>query len=310
MEETNSQQLHERELTVMFADIVGSTRLYDRLGDIEARFVIAQSLDVATNLVSQHSGKVMKSSGDDIMCTFDDADAALQAASDIQHNFLDKMIFNDVVVSFHIGVHTGSGIVTDNDIFGDTVNVAARLTDAAKSGQILASESTVHNLSTGLKNMARRYDSVRVKGKREKVEMYDFVWNTTGEETGLIEFLGWSNSSATLELMVQERTLSIPPESTSIFLGRDEKVGMKVDGNMVSRKHAVVDYRHGKFVLRDQSTNGTYVKIGDGEEVFIKNEEFPLSASGIISLGKMIDDRPELNVLFTHRELTEPLTLS
>lgn len=310
MEETSSQQMIERELTVMFADIVGSTRLYDRLGDIEARFVISQSLDVATDIVTKRGGKVVKSTGDDVMCVFDDPNQALHAACDIQDNFLDKMVFNEVVISFHIGVHTGNGIVTDDDIFGDTVNIAARLTDAAKSGQVLASEYTVHHLESSLKNMARRYDSVKVKGKKEKVEIYDFVWNTTGEETGLIEFLGWSDSMSTLQLSVKSKSLSIPPESNSVFLGRDQEVGLKVVGNMVSRKHAVLDYRHGKFVLRDQSTNGTYVKIGEGEEVFIKNEEFPLSASGIISLGKMIDDRPDLNIHFKHLQPNDPPTLS
>lgn len=305
MEDTDVQQIDEQELTVMFADIVGSTRLYDRLGDIEARFVISQSLEVASDLVSQHKGRVIKSTGDDVMCVFDDPNDALHAACNIQDNFLDKMVFDEVVISFHIGVHSGKGIVTDNDIFGDTVNIAARLTDAAKSGQVLASEYTVQLLGNDLKNMARRYDTVKVKGKSEKVDMYDFVWNTSGEETGLIEFLGWEGT-ASLHLSVQQQELMVPPETNSVFIGRDQNVGLKVIGKMVSRKHAVIDYRHGKFVLRDQSTNGTYVKIGDGEEVFIKNEEFPLSANGIISLGKTIEDKPNLNIEFEHHEPKDP----
>ena len=305
MEDSDVQQIDEQELTVMFADIVGSTRLYDRLGDIEARFVISQSLEVASDLVSKHNGRIIKSTGDDVMCVFDDPNDALHAACSIQDNFLDKMVFDEVVISFHIGVHSGKGIVTDNDIYGDTVNIAARLTDAAKSGQVLASEYTVQLLGNDLKNMARRYDTVKVKGKSEKVEMYDFVWNTSGEETGLIEFLGWEGTSS-LHLTVQQQELLVPPESNSVFIGRDQNVGLKVIGKMVSRKHAVIDYRHGKFVLRDQSTNGTYVKIGDGEEVFIKNEEFPLSANGIISLGKTIDDKPGLNIEFEHQEPKDP----
>lgn len=305
MEDSDVQQIDEQELTVMFADIVGSTRLYDRLGDIEARFVISQSLEVASDLVSKHNGRIIKSTGDDVMCVFDDPNDALHAACSIQDNFLDKMVFDEVVISFHIGVHSGKGIVTDKDIYGDTVNIAARLTDAAKSGQVLASEYTVQLLGNDLKNMARRYDTVKVKGKSEKVEMYDFVWNTSGEETGLIEFLGWEGTSS-LHLTVQQQELLVPPESNSVFIGRDQNVGLKVIGKMVSRKHAVIDYRHGKFVLRDQSTNGTYVKIGDGEEVFIKNEEFPLSANGIISLGKTIDDKPGLNIEFEHQEPKDP----
>lgn len=310
MEESGVQQIDEQELTVMFADIVGSTRLYDRLGDIEARFIISQSLDVASDLVQRHHGRVIKSAGDDIMCVFDDPNHALHAACEIQDNFLDKMVFEEVVISFHIGVHTGKGIVTEDDIYGDTVNVAARLTDAAKSGQVLASEYTVHHLGNDLKNMARRYDTIKVKGKSDKVDMYDFVWNTSGEETGLIEFLGFNDGTSNLHLSVQQQELSVPPESNSVFIGRDQNVGLKVIGKMVSRKHAVIDYRHGKFVLRDQSTNGTYVKIGDGEEVFIKNEEFPLSASGVISLGKMIEDKPNLNIEFEHKEPLDPPTLS
>lgn len=288
-------------LHVMFADVAGSSRIYNQLGDIEARHVISHSLNIASDMVSRHDGRVIKSAGDDILCVFSTADDAVNAAAGILDQFVDKMLFEGVDVNFHIGIHSGNGLVTEDDVFGDTVNVSSRLTDIAKTGQVLLSEQTVDYLSADLKNGMRRYDKVRVKGRDDPVEAYDFVWNESGEETGLIEFTGLDNeilSSLKLEILDQQMVLT--PNATPLNIGRDKAVELKILGKMVSRYHADIDYRKGKYILRDHSGNGTYLQIEDGEVFFVKNEEFPLSSSGVISLGKKIDDKPSMNIHFSH----------
>ncbi len=288
-------------LHVMFADVAGSSRLYDQLGDIEARHVISHSLKIASDMVDRHLGRVIKSAGDDILCVFTSADDAVNAAASILDQFLDKMLFEGAEVNFHIGIHSGYGLLTDDDIFGDTVNVSSRLTDVAKTGQLLLSEQTVFLLSNYLKNSSRKYDKIIVKGRDDPIEAYDFVWNESGEETGIIEFTGWDNeilSSLQLEILDQKMTLA--PDATPLNIGRDKDVELKVLGKMVSRYHAVIDFRKGKYILEDHSSNGTYLQIDNGEVVFIKNEEFPLSSSGFISLGKKIDDRESMNIKFSH----------
>ncbi len=288
-------------LHVMFADVVGSSRLYDQLGDIEARHVISHSLNIASDMVVRHNGRVIKSAGDDILCVFPTADDAVNAAAGILDQFLDKMIFEGVDVNFHIGIHSGNGLVTEDDVFGDTVNVSSRLTDVAKTGQVLLSQQTVDFLCADLKNGVRRYDKVIVKGRDDLVEAYDFVWNESGEETGLIEFTGLDNEIlASLKLEILDQKMVLTPDVTPLNLGRDRAVELKILGKMVSRYHADIDYCKGKYILRDHSANGTYLMIDSSEPIFIKNEEFPLSSSGVISLGKKIDDKQSMNIKFSH----------
>ena len=282
---------------MMFADVVGSTRIYEELGDAEAQYTISHALNVVGDIVRRHEGKVVKTAGDDVLSTFRSADDALAAACAIHDTFDENRIFEDLVLAFHIGIHSGTGIFTEDDIYGDAVNVAARLTGVAKSGQIITSKETVDQLTNGLAAQAREFDTIPVKGREKPVRMFDIIWKHTGDETSLLEVASGVFGGKLLTLKFRDQSLNILPEPQTFILGRGIDSGLIIPASMVSRQHASIEYRRDKFVLRDTSTNGTYVRI-NGEDVFIKREETPLAGSGIISLGKAIDDKPELNIQF------------
>ncbi len=282
---------------MMFADVVGSTRIYEELGDAEAQYTISHALNVVGDIVRRHEGKVVKTAGDDVLSTFRSADDALAAACAIHDTFDENRIFEDLVLAFHIGIHSGTGIFTEDDIYGDAVNVAARLTGVAKSGQIITSKETVDQLTNGLAAQAREFDTIPVKGREKPVRMFDIIWKHTGDETSLLEVASGVFGGKLLTLKFRGQSLNILPEPQTFILGRGIDSGLIIPVSMVSRQHASIEYRRDKFVLRDTSTNGTYVRI-NGEDVFIKREETPLAGSGIISLGKAIDDKPELNIQF------------
>lgn len=288
------------EYTIMFADVADSTGLYERLGDIEAQFTISQCLGLVRDLVERKHGTVIKTAGDDIMCMFDKAQDALEAAVSIQESLAEEMVFEELKVTMHIGVHSGIGLITEGDVFGDTVNVAARLTSEAKAEQILTSKDTIDRLPSSGGLSYRPYDKVQVKGRVEPVEIYEVLWKDDRDQlTGVMpvdKLMVGKDQTLLLRHCGQEFTLR--PEDTPFVMGRDLDCNLTVNSTMVSRKHAVIEYRRNNFILRDQSTNGVYIRPQHGSAYYIRREEVPLTGEGEISLGKLVDDRPALNIFY------------
>ena len=102
-----------------------------------------------------------------------------------------------------------------------------------------------------------------------------------------------------LYLTYHERITEASSKGNDLMLGRSKGSNIIVDTDCVSRHHAKLVYRKGKFVVIDQSTNGTFIKTQGGQEVFIQNEEYPLSGSGFISLGKTVSVDNENLIYFS-----------
>ena len=286
----------------MFADVADSTGLYERLGDIEAQFTISQCLGLVRDLVERNRGSVIKTAGDDSMCMFDKAQDALATAVAIQESLADEeMGFNDLKIAMHIGVHSGIGLLTEGDVFGDTVNVAARVTSEAKAEQILTTRDTIDRLPSDIDLVYRPYDKVQVKGRNEPVEIYEVLWKGNATElTGILQLPPDRGVAGNTRLVLRHcgQEFTLKPEDTPFIIGRDLECNLTINGTMVSRQHAIIEYRRNKFVLRDQSTNGIYIRLQQGLAYYIRREETPLTGEGEISLGKLVDDRPALNIFF------------
>jgi class 3 adenylate cyclase len=289
------------EYTIMFADVADSTGLYERLGDIEAQFTISQCLGLVRDLVERNRGTVIKTAGDDIMCMFDKAHDALTAAVSVQESLAEEMVFDELKISMHIGVHSGIGLITEGDVFGDTVNVAARVTSAAKAEQILTTRDTIDRLPDNFELNYRPYDKVQVKGRIEPVEIFEILWKGTADDlTGVMPANTMMMGKSRLQLRNCGQEFNLTPENTPFIIGRDLECNLTINGTMVSRQHAVIEFRRNKFVLRDQSTNGIYIRPQQGSAFYIRREEVPLTGEGEISLGKLVDDRPALNIFYKY----------
>ena len=285
----------------MFADVADSTGLYERLGDIEAQFTISQCLGLVRDLVERNRGTVIKTAGDDIMCMFDKAHDALTASVSIQESLAEEMVFGELKISMHIGVHSGIGLITEGDVFGDTVNVAARVTSEAKADQILTTKDTIDRLPGSFDVKYRPYDKVQVKGRIEPVEIYEVLWRGAEDDvTGVMDVNTLMVGNARLQLRNCGQEFNLTPENTPFIIGRDLECNLTINGTMVSRQHAVIGYRRNKFILRDQSTNGIYIRPQQGSAFYIRREEAPLTGEGEISLGKLVDDRPALNIFYKY----------
>ncbi|HXU92085.1 MAG TPA: adenylate/guanylate cyclase domain-containing protein [Gallionella sp.] len=276
----------EREMAVLFADVSGSTRLYELLGDTKAFAAINGCLDLLRRVTIAHGGHVVKTIGDEIMAVLPHADAAVQAACEMQAEVSARPSVENTRIEIRIGLHFGSVIETDADVFGDTVNIASRMANIAKSGQIITSDATVAKLHPVIKASARLLDALTVKGKAEDIRVFEIVWHESEETTMLV--------GATHALPVRESAVRLVHQGSELFInagrpavviGRDEQADIVVEDRRASRIHAKIERRRDKFVLIDQSSNGSYVTIRGENEIQLRREEFVLHGSGSISLG-------------------------
>lgn len=288
--------------TVLFADISGSTRLYERLGDERAFAAIHRCLERLRAITLASRGRVVKTIGDEIMALFPDSLSAVQAACDMQQAIFDQNETDDRL-AIRIGFHAGSLLhKADGDVFGDTVNLAARLAQLANAGQILTSAATVSELPSLARAATRFLDALSVKGKADEILVYEVQWQETEEATMMVgRTLPAMKPLAELILTHHGRVLRVSSHSRRITVGRDEAADLLVEDKRASRMHAVIEQRRDKFVFIDQSSNGSYVTIQGEKEILLRREEFVLRGSGRISLGHSFSKDPSEVIEFECR---------
>lgn len=280
---------------VMFADVAGSTAMYENMGDDLARERISKALNTLISISRRHSGKLVKTIGDEILVYFTDVDMAVYAAQAIQETMEDDRSPETIGVSIRIGMQYGSAILENDDIFGDTVNVAARISSMAKARQILCTQEIAFMVkSADLSNNMRPYDRLRVKGRNEQLDVYLFAWEQEGDITNMATASSFTNPARheqvkSLTLTYETKAHPIATDTTSYVIGRGKDCELIIKGDLISRYHSKIEYRRGKFVITDQSTNGTFIRSSDGQDIFLRREEFTLFGSGHISLGKKVD---------------------
>jgi adenylate cyclase len=273
-------------LAILFADISGSTRLYEVLGDVRARERTSRCLSILTEVIQRHGGTVIKTIGDEVMSTFPGADAAVQAACAMQESMAAEAVPGEIALDIRIGLHYGPALVELGDVFGDAVNVAARIVALTKARQILTTRQTVEMLSPVLRAGTRHTDRAPVKGKQAEIDVYEVIWR----EEDLTRMEGYKiplvDSQARLQLRFREQEIEASHGRPVVTIGRGQQNDIIILDTLASRMHARIEYRRGKFVLLDQSTNGTYVLTDEGEKAYLRREEFVLCGSGVISLGR------------------------
>jgi class 3 adenylate cyclase len=281
---------------ILFVDISGSTQLYEQLGDAQALARVEACLRLLQGVTEELDGRVVKSTGDGLMCAFDDAPAALQAARGMQVRVFEQHALGGPTLAIHVGCHYGPTIESGGDFYGDAVNVAARVAGVAKVGQIIATQDVVARLGGPLREKTRMLDRVAVKGKREPVEIHELVWQDSDELT-MIGTRLTEDRVPRLRLAFGGRELWFDGSGKgAVTLGRDATCDIVLDDRKASRQHAKIERRRDKFVLVDHSSNGTFVQIAGEAELGLRREELILRRRGRIALGHRTSD-PEASVV-------------
>jgi class 3 adenylate cyclase len=199
---TAARSQARKTVTVVFADLAGSTSLGEQIDPESVRTVMDRYYSAIRGVVEEHNGRVVKFIGDGVMAVFgvpetseDDVRRALDAALAMHAAFSDLAIDiardRGVTIALRVGVNTGEVIVSagDDDVVGDAVNLAARLERAAESGTVLAGEATWR--------IARGYavfdagTLLAVAGKAEPVRAYRLLSLDDADESRM-NFVGRS----------------------------------------------------------------------------------------------------------------------
>ena len=258
------------EVAILFADVVGSTQLYEQLGDGKAREMVGRCLEIMREATEAHGGNVIKTMGDEVMSTFPTADDAMNAAKRMQEAITtdEALAHDDGHVAIRIGCHYGAVVQEHRDIFGSAVHTANRMTSQAKAKQIITTLSTVERLSPEWQSAARQIDVATVRGKADEVVLFEVLWQPE-EATSMLPTVPWSNKKSArprrLSLRCQGQEVTVGEGRKSVTLGRADDNDIVVKGNLISRVHARVEARRDRFTLVDESTNGTFVQTGDSE---------------------------------------------
>jgi len=286
-------------LAILFADIAESTHLYEVLGNTIAQNIVGQCIALMNKVTIIHNGTVIKTIGDEIMCTFPSAIDAVEAARNMHEAFVEMPLDAKPGITppnIYVGIQYGPVIREKGDVFGDAVNVAARMVSQAKQRQIITTEDTINALPQYHGFNVRCIDKTIIKGKSGTVDIYEIIW----EQHDLTVTLDDSAYSiptlkCTMELTFGPQSIEVDENHPSVTLGRQIHNDLVVNDNRISRSHARVEYRRGKFFLIDQSTNGTFALIQGKKKIHLKRDEKQLLGTGIIGLGrKVTPDSPKV----------------
>jgi hypothetical protein len=164
--------------------------------------------------------------------------------------------------------------------------MAARMVKLAARRQIIATRELIEALPSDFVLNWRCIDHLVIKGKSEKVPIYEIIWEaenitvnikTPTENRPLIRHR--------LELKFGEACFEVSENRPTITIGRMGQNDIVIDDNRVSRFHARIEYRKDKYYLIDQSTNGTYVRPFGDAAILVQRDETILCDSGLIDLA-------------------------
>lgn len=283
------------ERTVLFADLRGSTSLYEVLGNAEATSVVTHTVTTVARAVPACGGQVIKTLGDGLMAVFDESSQGLLAAQQM-HEDLDQLVTRGRErgasaglrgLRLQIALARGEVVEMGGDCFGDAVNVAARLLDHAGDNETLVTAQVLAGLPLGVQRRFRNLDWMHLRGRAEPVQVH-VLGGRRGADTAATQYgpVSPSLEPEAVRLVWHAVNEVYDGEQMPVVLGRSPQAHFRVDDSRVSRSHARLDWHGGTFQLTDLSYNGTYVRFANADEmVSLRRGSCTLHGSGVIGLG-------------------------
>ncbi len=281
-EETSGQR------AILFADVCDSTTIYESIGDAKALALINRLFKQLDKQVNSNGGVTVKTLGDGMVCQFREADAAFQAACGMQEAAAKLGADASPPLKIKIGYTYGPVVLKDRDVFGDTVNVCARLVALANPAQVLTTKQTVEALSPALRARTRELYATKVRGRATQVSVCEVMWRSDPDVTRVDgqELQAHGKVEWVLKLTHAGENYVVNDDGV-LKIGRDASNDVVVMTESASRMHAKVFSKDDQFVIADQSSNGTYVMVdGHARELRLRRGEALLGERGWIGLGK------------------------
>lgn len=284
---------------VLITDIVGSTQLYEKIGNEAALGQISRVLKQMRKIVEEASGQCVKSRGDDVLSYFSHPEPAFQAAL--------KMIRErwPANMSVRVGISFGEILSHEEDIYGGAVNTAARLASLAKPDEILLGDSNVDELAPASRDKLLMIGELQLRGKNEPTLVYSCSDVEFSQQTTIFPMSRSDRASHTeyAEFTHQGRKWQIS-EGQTLSIGRSVECDIVLDQAWVSRKHAALSLRRGQLEFTDHSSTGSVLKISGGEEFDVHRRTTMVSGNGVIYLGSGAQSQLLSTVSFTSHTLS------
>lgn len=297
--------------TVVFADLMGSTGVFETIGSARASRLVTGLTQWIGDIVSAHHGRVVKTLGDGVLAVFPHAPDAISAVVDIQRSH-QKRIANSTSgtrMPIRIGVARGDVEFVDGDCYGDAVNVASRLSDLSGPHQIWANNASLEQSVEADGVRFRPLGPITIRGRAEPCPVYQVEWHMDATS----DFLTMQATLAPVDEQLERDLLGGEIELTwidqrkrfrsyqlPIHIGRVNQAEFVVNDPRVSRTHARIDWRNGSILLVDVSTYGSWVRFsGGGADLLLRREECVLHGKGEIALGASFSDLSVPTVMFS-----------
>lgn len=283
MQETGTTLTGEATLhgAVVMADITGSTPLYERAGNDAAAAAINARIARMREVIDRHNGHFISAKGDDVLCWFADAGAALDAA------YAMTAMPDPAGLMVHAGAQWGPFLLHKGDIYGGCVNTAARLCALSKPGEVLLGEDLHAELPPRQQSLVMEMSPVRLKGLEAEMRIFSRqIEQQVGDRTTIHHFGSSRHPVAAVDarlLMGQDEWRL--EENRPLAVGRSEENDLPVPGMAVSRKHATVVLSNGLVEFSDHSSAGSYIRMGSAQEFSVFRRSVVLTGDGSISLG-------------------------
>ena len=298
------------EFTVVFADLTGSTGVFEALGNAKATQAITRLTEwMGKVCVAQH-GRVVKNLGDGVLMVFRQSADAVEAATEMQriHTERIKAWPEKLKMRLQVGLARGEIIEQNGDFFGDAVNVASRLSDLSGPDQILATDIVIDGLAPDSLVRFRSLGPMDIRGRNEACTVYRVEWQsevlsdffTVPAGLTILPFVKSVPGSGSIAMSWLDVQASFTSSELPVFLGRDSEAKFVVNDPRVSRIHAKVLWRAGKFYLEDVSSYGTWVRFADSDAIIaLRRQECVLLAEGEFALGGPFEDFTVPTVVFS-----------
>ncbi len=200
---------YSKKITIMFTDIKDSTVYFEKHGDMSGRMMVEKHNTLLFPIVSKYGGVVIKTIGDAIMAKYDFAVNGVKAAIEMQRTLKEYNKTARDKIRIRIGLHTGKAIVEENDVFGDSVNLAARIEAGTKAEFITISKNTLEEISAYKNIKVIPLGVVKYKGKEEEIETYSVLWDSSILEKRVRGENTWLHDSLLIKVTLESNKIKV-----------------------------------------------------------------------------------------------------
>ncbi len=295
--------------TVVFTDLIGSTGVFEALGNAEATKAVTEVTHWIRKVCERHGGRVVKTLGDGVLAVFPNGPGAIDAVVEMQRTHQKRVtqVAPVLRMPIRIGVASGDVEMVAGDCYGDAVNIAARLSDLSGPHEIWANSAALDRASESDGVRFRMLGPIRIRGRAEPCTVYQVEWHED-ESSAFLTMqadldplaAGVDALGGQIELSWRDVKKSFKSFEMPIHIGRVRSVEFVVNDPRVSRAHARIDWRNGSLILVDVSTYGSWVRFsGGGADLRLRREECVLHGRGEIALGASFADPHAPTITFS-----------